>query len=260
MSEVQEQVPAATPSKEDVRAAAAASAEEVVELPDVQADQTESAPAALTSDDVAGKPSERPKTYASEIKELARTKEEPTPTGLEREIADLRTALDGLAEPQTEQELSFEQKMLAKLESLENRFITLDQEDAKAREEEEYNNRVRTLREGVIENLRAEKEKFPGLIALGQEETVFNNVFLRAQEGLDTSEVEVASEVEDGLKEVYKTLHAVYGSATSSEDQPGSEPKQTLTPGLSASGEVPDTTKMSKQQLRDYLWEKSLQS
>jgi hypothetical protein len=224
--------------------------------------EAEAAPA-LTTEDVAG---EKPaaegakgdrELVAPSIREFIRAQAPaPKPEGLEAEIKELRGALDSLAsQGANEPEQTETQRVLAKLEALESREATRLQADADAKAEEEYNNRVRSMREGVIENLTS--EEFPGLVALEQQEVVFNALVERLQEGTDTSEVEVASEVEDGLKTVYETLHKVYGSATPSEDQPTSERKVSLTPALaSTTEEAPDLEKMSIADRKEYLWNK----
>ncbi|HUW94433.1 MAG TPA: hypothetical protein VMW58_01485 [Anaerolineae bacterium] len=253
-----EQTPA---SRQDLIEAAAASAQEDVEVSEPEAEPKK---AVLDSNDVAGTPSERAQkreSVAPKLREFIKAQQAPPePSALEKEIGDLREALDGLAAPATKQAQSVEQQMLAKLEALENRFATQEARDAEAREEEEYNNRVRTMREGVIENINARKEDFPALVALEQQETVFNALVQRSQEGVETSEEEIASEVEAGLRTVYETLQKVFGSTAPSEDQPNSERKVTLTPGLSGTDEAADLDTMSRSDRIEYLWAKSQQS
>lgn len=252
MSETETVAPASV-SRQDAIAAAATAAD---------IDTTEETPA-LTTEDVAGEKPATPESkgdrelVAPSIREFIRAQATPPkPEGLELEIQELRGALDSLANQGAgTKELTVEQQMLAKLEALETRETTRLKADEEARQEEDYNQRVRAMREGVIENISA--EEFPGLVALEQQEVVFNALVERLQEGTDTSEVEVASEVEEGLRTVYETLHKVYGSATPSEDQPkASEPKQTLTPGLSSTEETPDLDKMSIADRKEYLWAK----
>jgi hypothetical protein len=222
--------------------------------------------APLTTEDVAGtKPavegaSDR-ELVAPSIREFLRTQTpaaEPAKTALEQEIADLRGALDGLAgKGAATAELTVEEKMLSKLEALETRESERLTADTEAREEEEYNNQVRALKDGVIENLNLRKDDYPGLVALEQQEVVFNALVTRSQEGVETSEDEIASEVEEGLRTVYETLQKVYGN-TPSEDQPsGSEPKPTLSPGLSGADDAPDLDKMSRSERIEYLWNRS---
>ena len=218
----------------------------------------------LTTEDVAGEKPAAPDAQADRelvapsIREFLRAQRpaEPTPqTALEKEIGDLREALDGIAGKNVPQ-ATVEETMLAKLEALENRFATQEQRDAEAAEVEAYNNRVRTMREGAIANIDAMADKFPGVVALEQQETAFNALVQRENEGTETSEVEIASEMEAGLREVYATLHKVYASETPSEDQQVSEPKVTLTPALSSTEEAPDLEKMSIADRKEYLWNK----
>jgi hypothetical protein len=252
MSEAATEILAGGGRQDAIEAAAAAA----------DADTTEEA-TPLTTEDVAG---EKPaaegakgdiQLVAPSIREFIRAQQAPAkPEGLELEIQELRGALDGLAAKGAgTEELTVEQKMLAKLEALETRETNRLQADEEARKEEDYNQRVRSMREGVIENIR--QEDYPGLVALEQQEVVFNALVERLQEGTDTSEVEVASEVEEGLRTVYETLHKVYGSAAPSKDQSSdSEPKQTLTASLAGADEAPDLDKMSINERKEYLWNK----
>lgn len=248
------------PSRIEAQEAAAAASQEDFTPPVVDTPGP-----ALTKEDVAGKTAEAEgspdrELVAPSIREFLRAQQEPTPpSGLEKEVADLRGALDGLANRgQQEEALTTEQTILAKLEALESRDVEAREANEAARAEEEYNNRVRAMREGVIANVDARKEDFPGLIALEQQEVVFNALVSRSQEGLETSEDEIASEVEEGLRTVYNTLHAVYGSATPSEDsKPSSERKVTLTPGLAGADEAADVENMSRSERIEYLWAKT---
>ena len=261
MSEAAEVATLPAQNRQAAQDAAAAAAVETVEVEDFTPDKPSPT---LTKEDVAGKKAPEPEAKADRelvapsIREFLRAGEKaPTQTALEREIADLRGALDSLAAPSTKEELSVEQKMLAKLEAMEAREAERVAAEAAAREEEAYNNRVKSFRDGVIENVNAKKEEYAGLCALEQQEVVFNALVQRTQEGIDTSEDEIASEVEAGLRTVYETLHKVYsGSDPSKDSTPSSERKLTLTPGLAGSDEAADTENMSRSERIDYLWAK----
>ena len=248
--EAVETVAPAAVSRQDAIAAASAAAD--VDAP------------VLTTEDVAGEKPVAPdaqsdrELVAPSIREFLRAQKpaEPAPqSALEKEIGDLREALDGIAGKTTPQ-ATVEETMLAKLEAMEARFAGQEARDTEASETEAYNNRVRSMREGAIANIDALADKFPGVIALEQQETAFNALVQRENEGTETSEVEIASEMEDGLREVYETLHKVYGSATPSEDQPASERKVTLTPALASTEEAPDLEAMSIADRKEYLWNK----
>jgi hypothetical protein len=229
---------------------------------------TEEAGAPLTKEDVAGtKPAGESSDrvlVAPSIREFLREQQaepEPVQTALEKEISDLRSALDGLAGKGAEAgEISVADRTLAKLEALEERELARNTADAEATAEEEYNNRVRVMREGVIENITARKEDFPGLVALEQQETCFNALVPRSHEGEETSEDDIASEMEQGLRTVYETLHKVYANTPSEDQTPASDAKVTLNPGLSSTSEAADVDKMSRSERIEYLWAKSQQS
>ena len=214
---------------------------------------------AITTEDVAGtKPAEEAtpadrQLVAPSIRDFIRENTPKETSGLETEISELRSALDSLRQPKAE-ETSMEQQMLQKLEALEVRESERVKKDDEAREEEAYNARVVTMKEGVVENIRARKDDYPGLLALEQEETAFNALVGRLQEGQETSEDDVASEIETGLKEVYEKLHKVYGTP-SKEITTGSEPK-TLSTDLAGSDEVVDLSTMDKRKAQAALWAK----
>lgn len=263
MSEVTTEAPTLLPGagREAAQEAAALAAQEIVEVDDTQ----DKPGPALTKDDVAGKSTEKEgapdrELVAPSIREFLRAGQPaPEQTALEKEIADLREALDGIASNGKKDEpVSVEQKMLAKLEALEKRDADRVAAEEAAREEEAYNNRVKSFQEGVIANVNAKPEEYAGLIALEQQEVVFNALVQRTQDGIETSEDEIASEVEAGLKTVYETLHKVYGGGTPSKDStPSSERKVTLTPGLAGSDEASDIENMSRSEKIEYLWNKT---
>ena len=246
------------------------SEEATVEVIPSRADAIEAAAAAagieaevLTTEDVAGTKPAEPEAksdrelVAPSIREFIRAQAQPAePEGLEKEVRDLRAALDSIAgNGAAPAELSESQQVLAKLAELEERESARLTADQEAAAEEAYNQRVRGMREGVVANV-TDTERFPGLVALEQQETVFNALVQRTQEGLETSEDEIASEVESGLREVYETLAKVYGSAPSEDQPPASEAKKTLTPALSGTEEAPDLDKMSIADRKEYLWNK----
>jgi hypothetical protein len=216
---------------------------------------------AITTEDVAGtKPAEEGaksdrELVAPSIREFIRAQKVVEPSPLETEIAELRGALDGLrAEGTPENPQTPEQQVLAKLEALEARESERQDAEKAAREEEDQNSRIRAMKDGVVENIRSRKEDYPGLLALEQEETAFNALVGRLQEGEDTSEDEVASEIEEGLKEVYEKLHKVYG--ISKDPTPASEPT-TLTNTLVADDVPVDyTTLVDKKAAMKALWAK----
>lgn len=250
MSEEAE-VQAPAPSREEaITAAEAAVDAEVLTTEDVAG--TKPAPAEAKGDR---------ELVAPSIREFIRAQATPAePVGLEKEVRDLRAALDSLATTgAAPAELSESQQVLAKLAELEQRESARLTADQEAAAEEAYNQRMRGFREGVVANV-TDTERFPGLVALEQQETVVNALLQRTEEGVETSEVEIASEVESGLREVYETLAKVYGTPAPSEDQPpASEPKQTLTPGLSTTLEAADVEKMSRAERIEYLWAKTQQ-
>lgn len=218
--------------------------------------QSEAPDETITAEKLDEKPAERT-LVAPSIREFIKAQkgEAPGPTSaLETEISELRAALDSLRQGGTEEKpLTREEAVLAKLEALEAREAERADADKEASEEEEFNQRIAALREGAVENINARAEDYPGLVALEQQETVVNALFQRLEEGTETSEDEIASEVEDGLKEVYEKLHKVYGSG-SKEPAPASERPKTLNPSLAGADAPVDMSKMSRKERIDAIW------
>ena len=229
--------------------------------------QSEEAPAPtgepeITAENLNEKPERA--SVAGSIREFIRARQpkvEPEKTGLEAEVAQLRGALDAIAKNGGEtQEPSREELLLQKFEELQAQQAAQLEAEAEAKEREAFEQQVAALRAGALENINAVAEtEYPGLAALEQQETVVNALFQRLEEGQETSEDEIASEVEAGLREVYQKLHAVYqGSTTPSEaTKAPSERQQTLSPTLSGADEQADLSKMTRQEKIDYLWNKS---
>lgn len=218
----------------------------------------------VTAEALDEKPAVERTSAAPSIREFIRAQkpaEEPAPvSGLEAEVRELRAALDSIANRGAETAgPTKEELLLQKFEELQAQ----QEQELRARREaeaaESFTREVEGLRAAAIENINVRKDDFPGLMALEQQETVVNALFQRLEEGVDTSEDEVASEVESGLREVYAKLHAVYGQAPVSKDPapPTSERQQTLTADLSGADVEPDMSKMTRKEKIDYLWSKS---
>jgi len=230
--------------------------------PAPEPEAAEAAPAAeapaVTAENLEEKPERQ--SVAGSIREFIRAQAKPVakePTGLEAEVQQLRAALDDLRGKGTP-ELSREEQLLQKFDELQAQQAAQLEADAAAKEQEAFQQQVAALRAGALENINAVAEtEYPGLAALEQQETVVNALFQRLEEGVETSEDEIASEVESGLREVYTKLHAVYGSQTSEAPAAASERQQTLSPTLSGSDAEPDLSTMTRQEKIDYLWKKS---
>ena len=164
--------------------------------------------------------------------------DEPEMSPLEARLARIEAALIAPAE---ETPIPVADQTLAKIEALEARLA--EQADKAAREAEETAAEAveRTLREGVAANLKAQADKYPGLIKLGWHEKVYPTLKAQLQAHKPgepiKSEDDIASEAEKDLRTHYELLHSVYGgeTTTTSEDPVSSEDEETPTPTLTQS-------------------------
>jgi len=221
----------------------------------------------ITTEDVAGKKAEPAEEVlpdralvAPELANFIKSNVPKEPSALEVEIREIKNVLSELRQPATPQEVSREEVLLQKLEALEAREAQRAQAAEEQAAEEAYEAQVRTLREGVIENIRASKDKFPGLVALGQEEIVFTTLVDRLQKGENVSEEDVASKIEADLKILRDKLNEAYPDQKPSQDlTPSKAPSKTLTPDLSAGDEPFDLEEAIGKNKKDAaraLWER----
>lgn len=258
MSDIQEVLPeqVAEPTPE-----AASRSEQI----DAAWEKANAAEPEVTAEALDEKPATERKLAAPSIREFIRAQRpepEPEVSGLEAEVRELRAALDSIAQRGRGEvpEPSKEELLLQKFEELQAQQEAELAAKREAEAAESFNREVEALRAAAIENINAVAEtEYPGLAALEQQETVVNALFQRLEEGLDTSEDEVASEVESGLREVYAKLHAVYGNAApvSKDPAPARATPQTLTTDLTGADVEPDLSKMTRREKIDYLWQKS---
>lgn len=122
----------------------------------------------------------------------------------------------------------------AELVKLREELAARDEAAAEAVRAEEREARLRTVREGFVESLR-ETDSFPGIVAAGFEEKVFEKIHAAQQSGEEVSEEKILSDTESELWALYEVLHTVK-APTQSEEPTQSEATQTptLTPTLTA--------------------------
>lgn len=213
----------------------------------------EEKPEGLTKESLEEKPS-----VAKSIREFLQEQRGPRePEGLEREVIELRAALDQIRQagrapekPKSEQQQLLEE--LQRYRDQEAERVRAAQEEAERAAQEE---RIAALRDGAVANLRAHQEKFPALFALGQEETVVNELFSRLENDEDASEEQIASEVETGLREVWEKLNPIF--AGQSKATPARSESPTISNALAGQDEKVDTSDMSREQLIEYAWKKA---
>lgn len=244
--------------------------EAVVETPTPTAEEVwaKTVDEPITTEDVAGTKKDEPEALpdralvAPELANFIKTNVPAEPSVLEKEISEIKTVLSELRQPATPAEVTTEERLLQKLEALESRESLRVQELEQKAAEEAYEAQVRTLREGVVENVRASKEKFPGLVALKKEDMVFPELVDRLQKGENVSEDDIASKIEADLKTLWESLNDVYGQKPSQDKPPSQAPTQTLTPELTASDEpfdLEEAIKKNKKEAAKAVWERATQ-
>jgi hypothetical protein len=195
---------------------------------------------------------------APEIAEYFQTHKETAPDQTAAAVAKLQTRLEELAAPPPE-EPSEMQAVLDKLAALESRELDRQQKADEDQEQADEDARLLTQREGIVGNIRAEPEKFAGLLALSLEDSVYNTV---VQEKGARSEYDVASKAEEEVWDLYEKLHAIKTKDATSEPEKSSEtpkPITTLTPDLTADDEpwsLAKAMEKGSKQAQAELWER----
>jgi hypothetical protein len=196
---------------------------------------------------------------APEIAEYLKTVEEPETGAAISEIASLRARMEELAAPIPEEPTEMQQ-LLQRFNALEQRDLDREQKASERANQEAEEARFRTFHEGVVGNIRAEEDKYPGLIALSLEGNVSTTLINQLQDGKQVSEYDVASKAETELWELYEVLHALK-TKTSEDPEPSKAPKptNTLTPNLTAVDEpwsLEEAMTKGKRQAQAELWER----
>jgi ribosome-binding protein aMBF1 (putative translation factor) len=234
----------------------------VEEPPQKTAQEVWDATKPITTEDVAGD-KEAPETLpdralvAPDITNFIQANITKEPSTIETQISEIKGILDAATQPQPEAP-SGETAILAKLEALEQRDQERSDKEAHDKAEVEYDAKVRTLREGVVETIRADKEKYPTIVALEQEGQVFTNLVKLLEQGEAVSEHDVASKLETDLLELKDKMNKIGQTETpSKEETPPSKAPQTLTPDLTAADEPFSLEDFSNQKdAAAALWER----
>lgn len=195
---------------------------------------------------------------APEITEYLQSKQEvaqdPTTEGIEA----LRARLEELAAPESEPPTE-SQVLLEKITALEQRDVERDRATEQRRVEEDEQARQSAFREGVVANINADAEVYPGLIALSLQDNVYFSLYNQLKEGKTVSEADIASKAEQDVWEIYDKLHAI---KTKVSDEPtrsvAPQTPITITPDLVANDEswsVKDAImRGDKRSAKEELW------
>jgi hypothetical protein len=172
---------------------------------------------------------------------------EPDPQSLE--IARLREALDQLSQPT--EELTFEQAMARKLESIESRLLQADAERAQQAAQARYENQIADFTSKARAYFDRNKEQYPGITKLGREDVAFQEYLKLANEDESASFEAVAQAMESQLRSDYETLHGIF------DDQPSKATKPSKTPETKqASPQFKLSDYGSLQEAQQALWER----
>ena len=237
--------------------------EEAVPTQEEVWERTVAAP--ISKEEVRGKREEEPEVLpdralvAPELAKALEATKEPTVDPIQERL----DRLEELLSRETEAEpLPREERLLQELESLKQQQADMLARQQQEAAEKEYTAKMEVLRDGVVANIRSDREKFPGLVALGQEEFVFNTLVQKLQAGEQVSEDDIASEAEAQFRSVYEKLAGVYGSTAPSEEPKPSEAKPsttTLHPSLTAEDapfDLESAIRQDKRKAAAELWDR----
>lgn len=241
---------------------------EEIETPATAKDVWESVQARLgnsdpiTKEDVKGDRPESDATpdrvlVAPELAKFLQGTVEPEVSPTEERLARIEAALTPAAEPVA---LDVAQEVAA----LRQQLADKEAEEVARAQTEAYEAQLRTFKDGVLANLRADADKYPGVLAAGFEDNVLATLVSELEAGESVSEDTIASKAETDMKALYETLKAVYETSATSEEPASSEdiPTPTLTPSLSASDSPVDVESMvdsgaDRRAISKAIWEKT---
>jgi hypothetical protein len=160
---------------------------------------------------------------AKNMAEFLRAKRE-APNPLAEQAERIEAAINKLQKPK--ENLSFEQLVAHKLETIEKRMERRELEEAQRREQETYEKQMTDYSKQVSDYLTSKKEDYPGIVALGRTDAVFNQLYSFIEAGQDVSEADVARAMEDQLRVDFNKLKSVYDAPSKAAPQ-GSKQKPT---------------------------------
>lgn len=191
----------------------------------------------ITTEDISGKPDietptqePAPVLVAPELKKFLEARKSPDVNPVVEQAQKIEQALQQIQQP-TPEPLTFEEQVVSKLDALEQRELQRQQKEAEANAQAEYDRQMAVYREGIKTNIASREKDFPAIIALGRTEAVVDELIAAIDSGLDVSEEDLASEIEQGLWQIYSTL-----------DKARKPSKETTTPSAK-----PDTSPSASQ-------------
>jgi len=179
-----------------------------------EASKTKPTAEPITEEDVSGKEADVKEKalpdralVAPELKKFldSRKAQEENPVVVQAQ--KIEQALQQIQQPATEP-LTAEELILAKIEAMEQRELERTQREAEANAQAEYEKGMNDYRERITKNIEDQPEKYPAILALGRTEAVVNELLAALENDEETSEEEIASNIESGLWEVYNLMNA----------------------------------------------------
>lgn len=141
----------------------------------------------------------------------------------------IEEALEKIQTPAPEP-VAFEDQVIAKLGALEQRELEREQKAEQARIQSEYDAKMDSYREQIVSNIKSREKDFPALIALGREDYVVSEVLAAIEAEKELSEVDVASDIEKGLWEIFNKMKALDGKPSKDKPKLSATQKQTAPP------------------------------
>ena len=218
----------------------------------------ESAP--ITREEVSGKPPDsEPEALpdralvSKDLSEFLKSRKPEIVNPVIEQATRIEAALEQIQTPEPVQ-LSFEETLLQKIESLEQRGLERDQREADREAQAEYEQQISDFRSRITTSIEDRKEDFPAIVALGRTQMIADHLFTALDNDEEVSEVDIASKMEEALWAEYNKMKAL---ETNSKDKPKPSTKPTPTSDVvskAVNDEFELHTSQNKKDQQEALW------
>ena len=195
---------------------------------------------------------------APELKKFLASRKEQEVNPVVVQAQKIEQALQQIQQPATEP-LTAEELILQKIEAMEQRELERNQREAEANAQAAYEKEINEYRERITKSIEDQPEKYPAILALERTEAVVNELLAALQNDEDTSEEEIASNIESGLWEVYNLMNAAKKPSQAS-DKPSTktEPSPTLEAAPQTGDDFGIHKYSNKKAQQEALWKKHM--